>query len=170
VTRGSEPVFREEQGFKEARVRSVLATAPVIFLALVVWQVVLGHPVRWLPFSNSRLIGWTIFIWLIYFRLITVKLVTEVWPDELSISMRGLWRERRIPLAQIEAIETTTFNAAQDFGGYGIRTIGPKKAYVASGNRGVSIQLNRGRTVVVGSKRPDDLARTIGQLISRVRP
>jgi len=150
-------------------VRSVLATAPAIFLALVIWQVVLRHPVGWLPFSNNRLIGWTIFIWLIYFRLITVKLVTEVWPDKLSIAMRGLWRERSIPLGEIEAVETITFNAVNDFGGYGMRTIGPKKAYLASGDRGVSIQLNRGRTVIIGSKRPDDLARAIRQLISRVK-
>ena len=150
--------------------RSVLATAPVIFLVLIVWQVILHHPVQWIHLSNNQLIGWAIFIWLIYFRLVTVKLVTEVWPDQLSLSMRGLWRERRIPVAQIEAAETISVNAAKEFGGYGIRTRGPKTAYLASGDRAVSIQLARGRTVIVGSNRPDELARIIGQSLGRLKP
>ena len=47
-------------------------------LGLLIWQVILGHPWGKQPMSNANVIGWTMFLWLIYFRLITVRLVTEV--------------------------------------------------------------------------------------------
>ena len=158
-----EPLYHEEQPFRQRRMRLALATVPVIFLALTIWQVVLGHPWGRHPMSNGGMIFWSIFLWLIYLRLITVKLVTNLTPDKLSIAMRGIWRVRHIPRQQIESVDTTSFNAAKDFGGYGMRTIGRKKAYVADGNRGVRIQLTGGRTVVIGSRRPEALIAAIRQ-------
>ncbi len=108
--------------------------------------------------SNANVIGWTIFLWLIYFRLITVRLVTDVHKGELVIAMRGLWRSRRVPLDRIQAVETITHDIARDYGGYGIRSTRDGKAYVAGGSRGVRVTLAGGEKLVVGSERPDELA------------
>jgi hypothetical protein len=164
MPRGSESVFHEEQALRQARMAIVLATVPLVFAGLVIWQVVLGHPWGRHPMSNASLIGWTIFLWLIYGRLMTVKLVTDVRPDSLSVAMRGLWRVHHIPLEQIESVEVVTFNAARDFGGYGVRTAGRTKAYVAAGDQGVSLKLRRNRTVVIGSRRSNELAKAISDL------
>ncbi len=157
----AKPLFHEEQPFRQRRMRIGLATVPVIFLALTVGQVVLGHSWGRHPMSNGGMIFWSIFLWLVYLRLVTVKLVTDLWPDKLTVAMRGMWRVRHIPLLQVESVEVTSFNAARDFGGYGIRTVGRKKAYVAGGNRGVRIQLTGGRTVVIGSQRAEALVAAI---------
>lgn len=156
-----EPLFHEEQGLAQPRVRLAVATVPLIFLLLVIWQVILGHPWGRRPLSNASLIWWTIFSALIYWRLVTVKLVTELWPDKLSIRMRGLLRVRHIPLTQIVGVQVVTFDAARDYGGSGIRTVGRTKAYLARGGSGVSLKLNLGSTVVLGSQRADTLAARI---------
>ncbi len=51
--------------------------------------------------SNANVIGRTIFLWLIYLRLITVRLLTEVRKGELIVGMRGLWRSRRVRLSDL---------------------------------------------------------------------
>ena len=130
-------------------------------LGLLIWQVVLGHTWGKHPMSNGDVIGWTVFLWLIYLRLITVRLVTEVRKGELIVRMRGLWRLRRVPLDHIQAVETITHDIARDYGGYGIRSTREGKAYVAGGGRGVRVTLAAGEKLVVGSQRPDELARRL---------
>jgi len=131
-------------------------------LGLLIWQVILGHPWGTQPMSNANVIGWTVFLWLIYFHLITVRLVTEVRKGELVIAMRGLWWSRRVPLDSIQSVETITHDIASDYGGYGIRSTREGKAYVAGGTRGVRLTLAAGEKLVVGSQRPDDLAAVLG--------
>lgn len=108
--------------------------------------------------SNANVIGWTVFLWLIYFRLIAVRLVTEVRRGELMVAMHGLWRSRHVPLDHIQSVETITHDIARDYGGYGIRSTREGKAYVAGGDRGVRVTLDKGEKLVVGSERPDELA------------
>ncbi len=139
------------------RLRILLAIPPVSMLALVLWQVVLGHPWGKQPMSNASIVGWTMFLWLVYLRLVTVRLVTDVRPVELSVAMRGLWRERRIPLGEIKSAKTITYDPVRDYGGFGIRTTTRGKAYIAGGNRGVRLELVKGGAVLIGSARPEEL-------------
>jgi len=154
----SRTVFREVQRLSLRRTGLALAVPPVGMLALLIWQVVLGHPWGKAPMSNANVIGWTAFLWLIYFRLITVRLVTEIRQGELVIALRGLWRSRHVPLDRIQSVETITHDIARDYGGYGIRSTREGKAYVAAGDRGVRVTLTAGEKLVVGSQRPDELA------------
>ena len=128
-------------------------------LGLLIWQVGFGHPWGKQPMSNDNVIGWTIFLWAIFFRLITVRLVTEAHDGELVISLRGFWRSRRIPLNEIQSVEKISYDPVRDYGGYGIRTGRFGKAYIAAGTRGVRLKLANGATVVVGSQRSEELAR-----------
>jgi hypothetical protein len=157
----SRPVFREVQRFPLRRIAVALASPPCFMLGLLIWQVVLGHAWGKHPMSNGDVIGWTVFVWLVYFRLITVRLVTEVRQGELIIAMRGLWRLRRVPLDRILSVETITHDIARDYGGYGFRSTREGKAYVANGGRGVRVTLAGGEKLVVGSQRPDELARML---------
>jgi hypothetical protein len=155
----SRPIaFRELQRFPLHRLALALASPPCFMLGLLIWQVILGHTWGKHPMSNADVIGWTVFLWLIYFRLITVRLVTEVRKGELVIALRGLWRVRRISLAGVRSVETTTHDVARDYGGYGIRSTREGKAYVAAGGRGVRLTLTTGEKLVVGTQRPDELA------------
>ena len=155
------PVFREVQRFPLRRIALALACPPCFMLGLLIWQVILGHPWGKHPMANADVVGWTVFVWLLYLRLITVRLLTEVRQGKLLIALRGLWRLRRVPLDQIQAVETITHDIARDYGGFGIRSTRSGKAYVASGGRGVRITLASGEKLVVGSERPEELAAAI---------
>lgn len=151
-------LFHEKQRFPLRRIGLVLATPPCVALGLLIWQVVLRHPWGKQTMSNASIIGWTAFLWILYFRLITVRLVTEVRGAELIVSLRGFWRARRIPLGDIRLAEMIRYDPERDYGGYGIRTGRFGKAYIATGQRGVRMKLANGATVVVGSQRPGELA------------
>ena len=151
-------LFYEKQRFSLRRIGLALSAPPCVMLGLLIWQVVLGHPWGKQPMSNANVVGWTVFIWLIYFRLITVHLVIDVRDGELLVGLHGLWRPRRVPLGEIQAVETVTFDPERDYGGYGIRSSRQGKAYLAGGNRGVRLKLVNGATLVVGSQRSEELA------------
>ncbi|HXP87982.1 MAG TPA: hypothetical protein VN841_24850 [Bryobacteraceae bacterium] len=116
------------------------------------------------------MIGWTIFLWVLYVRLITVRLVTEIRDTELVISLRGLWRTRRIPLSDIQSAEVIQYDPERDYGGYGIRSYRHGKAYIAEGNRGVRLKLANGAAVVVGSQRPEEVAGILCKSTNATRP
>ena len=163
------PLFQEKQRFQLKRQLVLVAIPPAGMTLLLIWQVILGHPWGRHPLSNANLIGWTIFLWLIYLRLVTVRLVTEVRPEGLAVGMRGLWRARRIPLAEIQSAQTVTYDPVRDYGGYGIRTTRRGTGYIAGGNRGVQLEMAKGGTVLIGSEHPEDLALAIQRLKSTTR-
>jgi hypothetical protein len=157
------PLFHEEQSLRQPRLLILTAIPPVAMLLLAIWQVGLGHPWGKQPMSNASVVGWTIFLWLIYFRLITVKLITDVLPGELSVALRGLWRSDRISLAAVESVHAVTYDPVRDWGGYGVRSTSRGKAYIAGGNQAVELELKKGGVVLVGSQRPDELVRALAR-------
>jgi hypothetical protein len=154
-------VFREVQRLPLRRTAIVLAIPPLGMLALLLWQVVLGHPWGKSPMSNGNVIGWTVFLLLIYLRLITVRLVTEIRGRELIVAMRGLWRSRHVPLDRIQSIGTIDHDPARDHGGYGVRSTRQGQAYIANGGAGVRLTLAGGEELVIGSHRADELAKLL---------
>ena len=161
------PLFREEQSLRRGRLLILTAIPPLVLSLLAVWQVALGHPWGKQPMSNAGMIGWAIFLWLLYLRLMTVKLVTEVRPEEISIRMRGLWRSYSVAFSAVRSARPMSFDPARDWGGYGARSSSRGRAFIAGGTRGVKLELTEGGVVVVGSQRPDELARSITEQLSR---
>ncbi len=64
-------------------------------------------------------------------------------------------------------MEAITYDPERDYGGYGIRTIRDEKAYIAGGTRGVRLKLAGGGTVVVGSKKPEELVGILRQALPK---
>jgi len=163
----TKPLFHEEQSLRQPRLLILTAIPPVAMLLLAIWQVGLGHPWGKQPMSNAGIVGWAIFLWLIYFRLISVKLVTDVLPNELSVAMRGLWRSYRISLLAVQSVRVVTFDPIKEWGGYGVRSTTRGKAFIARGNQAVELELKKGGVVLVGSQRPDELTRCLDQQVSK---
>jgi hypothetical protein len=155
------PLFHEEQPFRQLRLRILTAIPSVVMTLLAVWQVGLGQHLGKEPMSDGSLIGWAIFLWLVYLRLVTVKLVTELRQGELRVRMRGLWRSHRIPLSDVKSVQASTFDAARDWGGYGIRSTRRGTAYLAGGDQGVELEMKNGAVVLIGSRRSSELAQKI---------
>jgi hypothetical protein len=163
MPRKPKPLFYEEQSFRQTRLRILTAIPPLVMTFLAVWQVGLGH--RWgkQPMSNGGLIVWSIFLWLVYLRLMLVKLITELRPGELRVRMRGLFRSIRIPLDKVKSAAAVTFDPVHDWGGYGFRHTKKGTAYLAGGGDGVELRTTSGALVLIGSRRAAELMAGIAQ-------
>jgi hypothetical protein len=150
--------FQEVQYLPQRRAAVMLALPPCGMTALLVWHVALGHPWGKQQLSDASVIGWTIVLWLIYARLLTVRLVTEIRDGEMLFALRGFWRARRIPISTITSVDVVHFDPVRDYGGYGIRVTKKGKAYIAGGEEGIRLMLKDGSEVVVGSRRAEELA------------
>lgn len=116
------------------------------------------------PTSDGGLIFLSVLLTAVYFRLVTIKLVTELRSEGLLVGLRGLWRRRRISLADIRSAREATYDAAAEFGGYGIRSGRRGMAYIARGNRAVELTLSNGSRFLIGSQHAAELARKITDL------
>jgi hypothetical protein len=157
-----EPIlFSEVQSLRQWHVRVVLAFPPAAMLFVTLRQIVWHKPWGSPPMSNGGLVFLTILLLAVYFRLITVKLVTELRHGDLSVGLRGFWKLRRIPLDTVSSASAVTYDPVAEFGGYGIRSSRQRKAYIARGNSGVDLRLGSGERILVGSQFPAELARQI---------
>lgn len=161
MNRQSSALFHETQSLGRWHTRLVLAMPPAALAFIACRQLVWGHPWGSPPVSNGGLLFLTILLALVYVRLITVRLVTELRPAELVVGMRGLWRMKRIPLREVDAATVKEYDPVGDFGGYGIRSGRRGQACIARGNRGVELRLGSGRKIMIGSQHPEQLAKKI---------
>ena len=158
-----EPIlFTEVQALRQWHVRVVLAFPPAAVLFITCRQIVWHKPWGSPPPSNGSLIFLCVLLVAVYFRLVTVKLVTELRRGEVAVGLRGLWKRRRIPLDQVQKAEAVTYDPVAEFGGYGIRSSQRGKAYIARGSAGVELLLKNGNRVLIGSQVAEELARKIG--------
>jgi len=156
-------LFREKQPFRLGYAKIALAMPPVALAIIscrqIIWRIPWGNP----PVTNGDLVFLTILTMAVYLRLITVRLVTELRPEQLSVAMKGFWRRTRVALADIRAAAAVEFDPIAEYRGYGVRP-GPRgQAYIASGNQAVQLELRDGRKLLVGSQRPQELARRIAE-------
>jgi hypothetical protein len=168
--RDREPLlFTEVQAFRQWHARLVLAFPPLALLFLSCRQILWNKPWGTPPISNGGLIFLTVLLIGVYLRLVTVKLVTELRPHEISVGLRGLWKRRRIRLDEIRSTAVVTYHPIADFGGYGIRSGRRGLAYIARGNKAVELALTDGKRIFIGSGIADELSRRIMALRKQVK-
>jgi hypothetical protein len=152
------PQFREEQRFDWYLTAMFCMPALIVGYGLYrsVWlkQPLLSGALLWPAFAVAVVVA----VW--FLRL---KLVTEVRDNGLYICFVWLWPERTIPWEQVRSVETRTYRPIRDFGGWGVRWAARGIVYHARGNRGARMVLASGERVLVGSQRPEELARTIAE-------
>jgi hypothetical protein len=145
-----EPTFREVQRFRQPWIwvllggiaLLVLVSGPVSWVGLLVVGVVAGF-------------------------LHSLRLQTEVRADGVYLKMWPLHRSfRRIPWSEVDRYESTQYQPLREFGGWGIRWAPGKLAYNVSGTQGVRIGRRDGRTILVGSQRPEELVSAIDEATS----
>lgn len=84
---------------------------------------------------------------------------TTVDSDTLSVTFgRYLtWYRWRIPLSKIASSEVVAYSPIKEYGGWGIRGFGKRRALNMRGNRGVQLVLQSGDRILIGSGQPEKL-------------
>ena len=150
--------FTEVQRFRQPLLLAVLAVAAGPFWYLVVAHFVFGATVEG---SGALVVFWLFAGVLVPGLLFAVRLTTEVSDDGLRLRFPP-FVDREIPFTEIRGVQARTYRPLREFGGWGVRWGGRgRMAYNVSGNKGVEVELSDGRTVMVGSRRADELAQAI---------
>jgi hypothetical protein len=146
-------VFREEQYF-DWRVYALVALLEVITgLGLV------GGHVWSLEYGLGLVVGLA-FVFLVVLCLL--YMTTEVSPANVGVWFGWVPVYRRIvSIGAIRSIEVVTYRPV-DYGFWGIRSgRDGEKVLTAQGNRGVRLELTDGTRLLIGSQRPEQLARAL---------
>ena len=150
--------FREVQRFRQPWYWAIQIPALATLGYIVFRQLVLGKPVGDHPASNTSLAIIAVTVGLFVAWFIKLELVTEVRDDVLEIRFRGLFVRRVIPLAEIRHFQATAYRPIREYGGWGVRRGPAGMAYNVSGKQGVELRLADGKSLLIGSQRPEELS------------
>lgn len=71
---------------------------------------------------------------------------------------------KTIPFSEIESVGSVVYRPLREFGGWGVRGMGRRRAWSARGNRAVVLTLAGDRELLIGSDRPQRLEERIRTL------
>lgn len=155
--------FREEQRFRQLWLWILLLGGALLQWIIAWQQLVLGR-----LFGDNPASGTLVIILLIVFSiaipalLYKMRLIVEVRQDGVYVRFWPFHlKEQRFAFENIERSYARTYRPLRDYGGWGIRYSGKGKAYNVSGDRGVQLELENGRRVLIGSQRSEALAAAI---------
>jgi hypothetical protein len=165
------PVYHEEQRFRQAWV-----WLPVLGAAALAWWAFVQQILLDRPFGDDPSPDWGVWLLLLAIGVglpllfIRAALVLDVTAENILIRYRPFTR-RTISLADIDGLEVREYNAIKEYGGWGLKGWSRDKvAYNVRGNRGVDLRLRDGRSVMLGSQRPHDLADAIERQRKKLDP
>ncbi len=156
--------------FREVQKPPLLMTIPLsVVCGGAFWwgfiqQILLG--IKWGDKPMPDLMLWIVFVFFgILFPLfmLSIKLVVETREDVLLISFVPL-RTRLVTYDTIARCEVRTYRPLMEYGGWGIKWGGKKGwSYTIGGNQGVQLELHDGKKLLIGSRKPEELAAAIEQ-------
>ncbi|PKL42072.1 MAG: hypothetical protein CVV39_08990 [Planctomycetes bacterium HGW-Planctomycetes-1] len=104
----------------------------------------------------------------VMFLVYGFRLITEVRSDGVYIKFWPIsWKFKRIGFEEIIRCYARKYRPIAEYGGWGIRWGGSGKAYNASGNMGVQLELINGKRLLIGSQQAEKLAETINAAMQK---
>jgi len=119
----------------------------------------LFHESQSLPLWTYALMALVV---LLLLSLLTMRQVTRVEPGAVTVSF-GLLYRTSIPTSDIRTAEAVRYRPVREYGGWGIRGLGRRRALNMRGDRGVLLTRGDGSTVLIGSQRPRELLAALAQ-------
>jgi hypothetical protein len=160
--------FREVQRFAQWWIWVIVVGIAVLMWDAFIQQILLGRPFGDNPAPNAVLIVFFLIFgigmpWL----FIVVNLRTVVRADGIYVRFYPFHlRDVRIAPETIVSAAAGSYNPLLDYGGWGIRMGRGGRAYNASGNQGVRLELTSGQHLLIGSQRAPELAAAIERLLA----
>lgn len=157
--------FREQQKFDQLWVQLLIFVPVAIVWYGAIQQLVMGVPFGNNPASdNGMLLLLIIFGVLFPVFMLSLRMITEVRDSGLYVRFYPFHLSfRKYPFESINSYEVREYHPLKEYGGWGIRFGLKGQAYNVSGNKGVFFEFRNGKTLMVGSQRPDELAAAISR-------
>jgi hypothetical protein len=155
-------LFREEQKMVPGMWGKALWLVPILVLAALALQLVMGQAPSIPTVVLGLLVGTGLPL-----LLATARLVIEVRPDGVYCRYAPFHRSfRSVGADEIQRHEVRTFRPLVEYGGWGIRCGPSGRAYTVRGKRGVQLELKGGKRLMLGSQRADELSTALSQIVS----
>jgi hypothetical protein len=150
--------FAENQKFRQLWFWFVIATVIGLALYAIISQIILRRKSGNSPMQNPVLILTVLLFGLsIPLFFFFTELRTRVTEDGLYVKLFPLHNKWLFfsPL-DIKNFTKTKYHPIPEYGGWGIRYGKNKKAYNVSGNMGILLTLSDGKSLLIGTQKPDE--------------
>lgn len=147
-------LYKETQRFLKPWMNVLVAVVAVAGVAFLISQVTQG---MWKDVIGSVVLLGVLAL----FR--SLKLVSIVKPDGLFVRFFPFhWSRKRIPLEDVIEVVSKTYSPIREYGGWGIRCgKDGGRAYNVSGNQGVLLKYRDGKSLLIGTQKPQELEAAI---------
>lgn len=158
---GSTVFFREEQRFNQWWLWLLVLVPTAMVWYGAIQQLIFGKAFGDNPTSDTGMsIILVLFGVLLPLFMYFLKLVTEVRQDGLYVRFYPFHLSfRRYPYESINSYKVREYSPLKEYGGWGIRYGLKGMAYNVSGNLGVQLEFKGGKSLLIGSQKPEELVR-----------
>ena len=163
--RSEKILFREVQRFRQIWIWLIILCLAVILWYGTIKQILLNQPFGSNPAPDVVLvIFWVIFGVCFPVLFYSLRMITEVRADGLYIHF---FTVKKILWQELKSYKVQSYRPIREYGGWGVRYGSKGKAYTVSGNQGVQLELITGKRLLVGSQKPEELARAISKALGK---
>ncbi|MFY0690246.1 MAG: hypothetical protein JXQ90_23935 [Cyclobacteriaceae bacterium] len=131
-------------------------------------QIILGEPWGNNPAPDGVLISVSLFTmlitWGIFIVLTVGHLMIKIDAGTILYSYYPIVKQKTLTVHDISKMIVKKYNPILEYGGWGYRWRGKKKALNVRGKWGLEIKLATGRTLMLGTQKPKELDQAIDQL------
>lgn len=152
-------VFNEEQTYRGTWVMYLVLMLEIPTLVLVTTLVLTSDTDQ-----KEGIIGlvFVLFIMIMVMALIfNLKLTTRIDSSGIHYRYFPLIKLRKIPKEQIRSEEVITFSPLTDHGGWGIKGNSSTKAFTLVGDKGLLLDINEKKKIVIGTQKSQELSEFI---------
>lgn len=153
--------FNERQYFRQWWVIVIFLLLNLLFVYAFVTQVIMGVPFGNNPMSNGGLIAVLVFMAVFAALFFSINLQTRVFHDGIQLRFFPFIRNKSFLFSEIEEASIRQYKPLIEFGGWGLRANFSGVAYTISGNQGLQLKLKNGKQFLIGTRKPEELAKAI---------
>jgi len=165
-------LFNESQGLRHWWIWMLLILMHGFILFAIYYQVLLGHPLGNKPMSDTGLLVTALLFFGLTLFLVNIRLHTRITQAGIYVRFVPFHRKFRFfGWDEIRNIQIRKYRPIAEYGGWGWRIgiTGSGKAYNMYGNKGLQLEFNNGKKLLIGTNKASEMERVFKTDLSHVQ-
>jgi hypothetical protein len=161
----SKTLFTEKQKFRQIWLLIIIIGISGVMVWGFVQQIIFG-----IPFGNKPAPDWMMYLLVlvplaIFGFFFSLTLHTRIDQNGVAFRFFPIHRkDRLIKWDSLKKVYVRKYKPIAEYGGWGFRRGRSGLAYNTSGNMGLQLELEDGKKILLGTRKPDELRRTLEKL------
>ncbi|MTI23317.1 hypothetical protein E1176_19975 [Fulvivirga sp. RKSG066] len=168
--------FKEEQKFRQWWMWAIIIPSVALVIGLCINEIYELQVLNEFPGSPQLSPEWRLII-LCAAMIITLALAYGIFVARLETQIKDgsiyyrfipfVWQWKKIRKDEIDKLEVRKYNPIAEYGGWGYRFLfRNSKALNVRGNMGLQIYFTNGKKLLLGTQKPDQLAKTVDKFMN----